>query len=443
MNTSCKGKYNPSTVFRKKQVFNMSDTNIMQSAVASAQNASDLLPILNHLPIDKIKQFVDQCIDEMTPSTVTKLKYNSLPIHQIIPTAVIQYILSFQPIDDGNSRSVSKQWKALSETNEKVHYLQLIQTIDENSPISYNKTTNQTWILHPKRTRLTRIEKQFGFKGPKNTLDMKSDSFYGQPNDRYLLHPDCYDCSDSIGEQCSIIGICPKVRIRTNGGRLGIYNKKNKYMMPSMARNDIVYMQNITFRDELQVCFGSKLCLNNCRILSYEGLVGTGVYVDRGAMLESVNCEYRFLSPAIKISRDADAVTVKDSKFGICGGELWGHYRPHTSKACIEIEEIGGSRHPVYMMWDEVMRDIYRNGDWGEWVKLKCEGNVFENNYGYPIAERGGKTYVEKVELYELRNNILKGENAKRSMNKDDLTDANRIYHGEHIFKVSNRESFK
>lgn len=399
----------------------MSEINkkIMHSAVESAQNVCDLLPMLNQVPLDTIKQFMNALINEMTPSAVTKMKYGSLPIDEIIPENTIQHILSFHPIDGGNIRSVNKQWQKLSDMNEKNYYSKLIHRVDQHSTIPYNKDLNKTCIMHPKRKILTRVEQELGFKGPANILSVGNDG--NHPNDRYFFHPGHYRNSNALEKNCSLVGIYGSVDVTVSGSEplsIGILSEFIRMINFDMNKygNINVYAENIKFDCPIDVDVGSKLWLRNCRIIGDKKEFGNrGIKIERKLFLHTDNCQYMAVTPAIEISQDADTVTIQDSVFINCGGEGYGY---HRANACIEIKTV----------------DTDSDGDRGS-VKLKCNGNVFEDNYGYPIAESAGETYVESVELYELRDNILKGENAKHVRNKGDLTDANRIYHGKHIFK--------
>ena len=99
-------------------------------------------------------------IDEEEMSTARNTYFKSAPIDEIMPSDIIQQILTFQQLDLQNIKLVNKQWNRLSKQNEKHCYLRLQETFKENSPIEYDPDWNATWILHPKQGPLTEIEQE-------------------------------------------------------------------------------------------------------------------------------------------------------------------------------------------------------------------------------------------------------------------------------------------
>ena len=100
-----------------------------------------------------------------------------------------------------------------------------------------------------------------------------------------------------------------------------------------------------------------------------------GIRVRNDAELNVQNCEFVGGSSAIQISPIAKSVIVKDSLFKNCGKEDF--YAYSAENACIQIID---DYSEVRNFKNEVIKEAY--------VELKCDGNVFEDNLCYPIAER-------------------------------------------------------
>merc|ERR1712048_1315964 len=98
-------------------------------------------------------------------------------------------------------------------------------------------------------------------------------------------------------------------------------------------------------------------------------------------------------------------VVVKNTLFSHCGVE--NDFQWPSEHACIQVAVNGD----LDVAFDVVPVSL----------KLSCIGNIFENNLGFPIAERilhpdldGEKDstreprYIPNTELYELKNNQLR-----------------------------------
>ena len=81
----------------------------LHSKVTGADPKSDLFPIINSIPKDKLKAFLHQCIDESTPTSLNTMYFNSSSIDQLIPRDVMQHLLSFQALDLKAIKLVNKQ----------------------------------------------------------------------------------------------------------------------------------------------------------------------------------------------------------------------------------------------------------------------------------------------------------------------------------------------
>ena len=150
------------------------DKDRLQNQTASAQNINDLLPFLKCIPMDKLRDFVHQNIEEMNQSQLKTMHSNAISINRIIPGDIIQHIISFQVLELENVKCVNKQWNKLSKQHERNYYLPLRSPEswpERHSLWKYINNDPQIFILHPKRTQLTEIERQCGFKGPINCIE--------------------------------------------------------------------------------------------------------------------------------------------------------------------------------------------------------------------------------------------------------------------------------
>ena len=89
----------------------------MQDFVMSASNVTELFPILQHLPLISLKLFINQQIEQQSSTAQRCIYFNASCIYDIMPSDVIQHILSFD--DCHRQRAVSRQWKLLAEKNVK------------------------------------------------------------------------------------------------------------------------------------------------------------------------------------------------------------------------------------------------------------------------------------------------------------------------------------
>lgn len=139
------------------------------------------------------------------------------------------------------------------------------------------------------------------------------------------------------------------------------------------------------------------------------------IHCDNGGYLTIDSCEFINGNIAIQIEPGAKEVSIKNSKFT---GFKRRDIHDCVGSACIIIPT------DVSIIPTDV-------------VKLCCDGNTFEDNEVYPIAEayvkhiiRSGFSiddgrYITRTNSYELINNILKGYNGT---NKKEVIDANKIY---------------
>ena len=88
----------------------------MSNQIESATRAMELLPALDHVPLDALKSFLSEQINQKSSSELKSIHYATLSIDVILSEDVIQNILSFDCFL--RHKAVNKRWKLLSEKNE-------------------------------------------------------------------------------------------------------------------------------------------------------------------------------------------------------------------------------------------------------------------------------------------------------------------------------------
>ena len=366
----------------------------------------------------------------MQTTEKTVEKKSSFSIDHILPKDIIQHILSFQ-IWTSASKAVNKLFRDVAEQNERNHYLELIKTIDESSPIPYNDDINNTWIIDPKVRPLTKIEENLGFKESFDHLYYVLHEYNLKPGDRILLHDGFYEVLDEWHiRDISIIGI---------GNSAVIGECHHSSIGETMLHVGNVYLQNLKLQrlDKEYDCVGDamieiqfgRLCLNKCELKSYGHTI---IMVPGNTYLSVDNCGFAKASTAITISPFANEINVTNNRFSNHGSE--NQYAYSGECGCIIMDEI------------IIQNTSYRRSCQCEsesFVKLNCEANVFEDNSCLPICERCGcdetfapvhvPMYIDKKELYTLKNNVLRGHNGSKEGNS--ITDANVLYFINEKFK--------
>ena len=343
---------------------------------------------------------------------------------QNLPTDVIQHILSFQIPELPSAKCVSKDWNKAAEQTERSHYIKLQRKLDENSPFSYDDNSNSTWIVHPKIRPLTNVERELGYQGPVRCMDELYHTWHQV--DRIFIHDGIYHIQDSHWNdgETSIISV----------NKNSIFFNSNEFGDYFMSVNNFnMYFESITI--DCSKCKGGcesafwirngKVHLNECTL----ELGRCGVEVGKSGELIVENCKFNGGTSAIQISPDAKMVTVRNSIFRHCGRMDHGKWCNEGENACVLMTNKNETdNHPT--------------------VKLVCDGNIFEDNMCYPIAERArgeyvndieypsqSPRYVNKAELYRIENNILKGYNASKVKKQSNIVNANKMYYNDEDFR--------
>eukprot|EP01084_Bolivina_argentea_P103958 186193_1 len=399
----------------------------LHETVTSAQDINELMPMVNSLiSVDKIKDLLHQQI-ELDEESAPKAYFNSLPMNQIFPDDIIQFILSFAGFY--GPKGVSNKWNNHCIKNENIHIIKAHKVINNDNPteITYNKETNNTWIVHPHIKKLHPLYKKWGYKGPISLNDTNlifSDLACG---DRLLIcgsnnAASFGDDNIRIDKNLQIFGIGSNAIIKYSGRDIDSF-------LQIMEAN--VYIKNITFdfRDNffsegcIQVHQRSKLSLNNVK--AYIG--SFGISVQENASLNVINCEFIGGSSCIDMSPAANEVNINKCIFKNCGES--NKDAEMGANGCIIIAEF----------YEEMIdHEINRDG----FVTLNCVGNVFEDNMCYPICQLHpggfGSLCVRcapricwniDTKFINMTDNVLKGFNGTKVNNIDRIIDdANVLY---------------
>ena len=352
----------------------------VQESVTSAAKISDLLPMLRHLSLAAVKQFVAQQIEQQS-GALNKIYFRESSINGIFPDDVLQHILSFD--DLLHPRTVNKKWKLLSEKNETMAMRELyrstiIDQSQENRPIS-------TWIVHPKRRHLNAVEIELGYKGPMNIYDAYK---MAKDGDRLLLHGGAYSNSLVINRSVKFIGLGNEIKIKNenvcmfavveNGHKISF--EKIKFCNDSGKRYNFIHIKG----------HNHIISMTNCKFSGFASMMTCISYRSSDNCLNINECE---IEGSINMHTIEKNVSVTNSLFKRCRG------------------------HAIRIFAD------------GIGTKLKCIGNTFEDNAKHPIAEC---IYVGRRPIYRIiddnadycvRDNVVKG-----SKNTNQEFDANVVY---------------
>ena len=104
------------------------------------------------------------------------------------------------------------------------------QDLDQSCPIPYDPAKNTTWIFHPRRTQLTAVEKDLGFRIRPESTTINNMTIMADAGDRFLIHTGTYretfsQYSSNFTEDLSIIGIGGKCIIHNYGSRAWSINE--------------------------------------------------------------------------------------------------------------------------------------------------------------------------------------------------------------------------
>eukprot|EP01084_Bolivina_argentea_P290270 498556_1 len=142
----------------------MSFLNKIQSIVDEAQNAEDLASIITYIPLQSLKNFINDTLRSMHTDKIRTIYYTSSSIQDIITDDVIQSILTYVP-SNNCINLVNKSFNKLVKQNDDSKMR--LREIN----ISSQFRNKNTWIVDSSRNSLNTEEIKKGIKGPINSID--------------------------------------------------------------------------------------------------------------------------------------------------------------------------------------------------------------------------------------------------------------------------------
>ena len=397
--------------------------------LSNGDTINDLIPSMESIPLNATKLFLHQKIDELDVNSARHAYYRASPIHEIFSDDLCQYLLLFAGLY--NVKAVCKKWKYLSDRNEEIYINQLYQSMTASTEIGmkYDENINKTWIVHEFRQSLNKIEIGLGFKGPVNTVyEALKECKNG---DRILVFSGTYINyhTDAVNKNVRIIGVESDVILKH------ITNDESRIL--TVGRS--AYFENISIEliqtndalDSLEETLiyietNCYLYIKNCKFRYRQ----TGILLRDGAKLDAINCQFVGGSIGIEISPIAKSVNINNCLFrnnGQLTGEEASVITPADEYGCIQIFDDYGDIAPSNSYnqdSDDSQLQLF--------VQLKCIGNTFQDNLCYPIVERSNGDYLlRNTDTYLLKDNKLKGYNGTYTTQKDNIEDANTLYHSQ------------
>ena len=331
------------------------DTNTMKkelnSFIQETETFNDLLPMLRMVPKTQIQQFLIQL------NKHNKINHKNwywkfiVSINTIIPQDLTQYILSFLGLDLQNTKLVNKQWKKLSEINERQCYLKILK---KNNLSIQDKQVSINILRHP-FNKLSRVEKEMGFdmipstKYPMDdtqiTVDLSSIVTNNENKSLMviIMYPGSYKIDQSIilNVNVSLIGIPGSIN--------GYYYK------PPEIYCDVPFSKRILHHGYINITNGHKLSIQRCEISS----AGCTLNVERDSSLfirNSIIASSHYCS-AIRITSKAKIIDITNSTFKNC-------------QHCIKL-----------------IKEQYQKYSTDGIHQLICKCNVFTNIESYAIIQ--------------------------------------------------------
>ena len=385
--------------------------------------------------LNRIKYYYSKKINSESQPPFKRRKI-VLSIHYVLPKEIVQHILSFE-LWATETKMVCRTFKEAAEQNERNYYRTLVETMNIKCPVPYDCNMNNTWIVDPNIRQLTQVEEDLGFEGPIHYMNQAIHNC--KSGDRIFVHNGIYEMSEMcIDKDVSIIAV---------GTSAIITNKQSEYIETfwQIGRSPVdvapgdkctkVYLENLRFNLNCRyIRFGIEILegkgwLKECELISIGEMM---LYVEENTHLMVENCGFEKSSTAIGIASLANEVKVTNSIFRNHGSGTLFEYCGEFGCILINVQSYGP----------------YTDGT-ETFVRLNCEGNIFEDNLCYPIAERcrydentyetvTEPIYIDKMELYHLKDNILKGYNGSKVLKRiKPIENANVMYYNNEDLKIA------
>eukprot|EP01083_Nonionella_stella_P097431 273868_1 len=380
---------------------------LLYNRVSNAKSINDILPLLHLIPLEPIQDVVLNAIMALDPNTANDIQYKCLSVTDILPQDIIQHIVSFG--DSLKTKYINKAFNNGYTKNQRLQLTQLQQIIDThefNPTIPQYEEGNKTWILHPTRTHLNSDEITKGYEALLNDLNEVRDVV--QSGDKLLFHDGEYayqfetdeDLSETLfsNYDLQLIGLGKDVFIKMNSN-----DSSEEKTEIQMWDNNCIYFKNVKMQMDVDFeLHGAEISMEDCKIElgssnCFVSVFDTGTFNAKHCVFSGQSERARGLFEPIYFGYGAH-VNLVGCTF----------LQNRSRMACIQLID-DESDYPL----DETF--------------LKCVGNIFEDNWGYPITMDQSIHLRESHTLKSLiRHNILRGYNGVKM--KDVVDTANKIY---------------
>ena len=310
----------------------------VKATIDEAQSADDLISIMRHYPLRSIRASLSELLKQITESQARSIHYESCSIEEIMPSDVMQSMLSFVP-QQRQIKFVSKSFKKLTEQNE------ILRNRSREQRIASQFNGKNVWNVHKVEDGLTSQKNE----EPSKFINGLDDVFAEMDDgDKVFLHEGAY----ILGE----VGFGNK-NIEIEGvGDCSLTTCSEEYD-DDMDVSHIVSINNVRFENtRFNVERGGSMYLTDCEFCIWSGI---GVN-NRG----SLNCH------SCRFQGDLDSYS-SVSAIGACS---------LTVENC--LFNGGADPHDVGSFGCIVFPDRDNYG-WKD-SNLKIIGNTFINSNGCP-----------------------------------------------------------
>lgn len=339
------------------------------SNIDSACNIKDLLPIIKTTPINKLKECVKEFINDIVDndSQHQSIYFKTASFNKLMPSDIIQEILSYHHFDYDTPKLVNKKWWTLWNANVKKHYLYLQNYLSKKMNLDPSTKITVT-ILKKEKYKLREIERDLGYKSTVELNEVIHSKKIEDENICYLRELAWYVVRNELKlfKNLYIFGV--------------IYGKWHINQK---------YFPTIFLRKKFMIKNGVKLWIENCSMSQ-----SASIYVEKDACLFVQNCDFCAIGiTAIRISAYAKQVIIKNCVIRDCnyGIEIIND-EPNIEKVTLE---------------------------------LYCTENKFKCIRYYPIYEQT-KTCMDNKILHQIKNNVRIDQDDSNKFHK--LIDPNKIY---------------
>ena len=375
--------------------------NDLEKLIAIANSADELIPLLNQIPLNIVKQTLTSEISRNypTPSHQIKLKFGALFFCRLIPDDILQYILSFLCLANHKNyhNQVCRKWNRLYNKNQKLFYK------------PYIGQYQQMWIFDSRRknSKLTALEKTLGIKGVVDDLRkiLNSTIFMAlnlQDEAIIFVHAGTQELEETddrgavltFNRNCRLIGVnYTKDQLvevsATIEGETYDSNYDPDYTETFMCIGSYdgtgkckVELEGINFNNNFMSSWGDVnqgccLTISNCVMLARDGGI-----THAGDELEINECVMEFGGTCVEIARPSDKINITNSTLSNTYGRfpcirIEGHHYHHDLRklTCNENTFISGDEEDQFPIADEYDQKVTRYLSQNKWIKSNDSNN--------------------------------------------------------------------